>query len=102
MKTNDADLAFMRASLIAIAFMFAYISPDSHATERGNMTKLVIADKTTSNYVIVISETASPSEKHAADELQSFLKEISGADLTIVTDSGDLRSHEIVLGTAST
>ena len=98
MKTTDTDLAFMRLGLIVIAFMFTYISPDSHATERGNMTKLVIVDKSTSNYVIVISKTASPSEKHAADELKSFLKEISGADLSIVTDSGALRSHEIILG----
>ncbi len=98
MKTTDTDLAFMRLALLVIAFMFTYISPDSHATERGNMTKLVIVDKATSNYVIVISETASPSEKHAADELKSFLKEISGADLSIVTDSGALRSHEIILG----
>ena len=98
MKTTDTDLAFMRLALLVIAFLFTYISPDSHATERGNMTKLDIVDKATSNYVIVISETASPSEKHAADELKSFLKEISGADLSIVTDRGDLESHEIILG----
>ncbi|MDE0043926.1 MAG: alpha-glucuronidase family glycosyl hydrolase, partial [Candidatus Poribacteria bacterium] len=98
MDTADTDHAFMRASLIVIAFMFAFISPDAHATEGGNMTMLVIADNSTSNYVIVISETASPSERHAADELQFFLKEISGANLPIVTDGGELKSHEIILG----
>ena len=98
MKTTAANFTFMWMNFIVIGLMLGHISPDSHAIERGTMSKLVIADKGISNYVIVISEAASPSEKHAADEFQFFLKKTSGADLPIITDSGDLRSHEIVLG----
>ena len=98
MKTTAANFTFMWMNFIVIGLMLGHISPDSHAIERGTMSKLVIADKGISNYVIVISESASPSEKHAADEFQFFLKKTSGADLPIITDSGDLRSHEIVLG----
>ena len=62
------------------------------------VSKLVIADKGVSDYTIVVSEAASPSENHAAEELRYFLKEISGADLPIVTDTDNLTSHEIILG----
>ena len=62
------------------------------------VSKLVIADKGVSNYAIVVSENASPSENPAAAERKYFLKEISGADLPIVTDKNDLKPHEIILG----
>ena len=62
------------------------------------VSKLVIADNGVSRYSIVVSEAASPSENHVAQEIKHFLKEISGADLPIVMDKGDLKSHEIILG----
>ena len=40
-----------------------------------------------SHYTIVISESCSPSEEHAAKEFRDFIKEISGADLPIRTDA---------------
>ena len=61
-------------------------------------TDLVIADGGKSDYRIVISNEASPSEKHAADELQKFLKEISGAMLPIVADETPASNNEIILG----
>jgi len=60
--------------------------------------KLVIADGNVSDYRIVLSNQASPSEQHAANELQAFLKEISGAELPIVTDDTQPGSSEIILG----
>jgi hypothetical protein len=51
-----------------------------------------------SNYKIVLGQDASPSEKHAADELQMFLQQISGATLPIVSDGGRLADNEIILG----
>jgi hypothetical protein len=51
-----------------------------------------------SDYVIVLPGNASPSEKHAANELQYFLREISGAELPIVGDDQPLKPHEIILG----
>ena len=58
--------------------------------------KLTINGK--SDYRIVISENASPSEEHAANELQEFLRQISGAKSPIVTDEIEKKSKEIILG----
>ena len=60
-------------------------------------SKLVI-EKGTDDWQIVISTEASLSEKHGASELQKFLKEISGAELPIVTDDKAMSRHEIILG----
>ncbi len=51
-----------------------------------------------SDYAIVLGKDASPSEKHAAAELQRFLKEISGAELPIVTEDQPLPARRILLG----
>ncbi|MBC7289384.1 MAG: DUF4838 domain-containing protein, partial [Armatimonadetes bacterium] len=59
---------------------------------------LVIAENGRSDFVIVVGADASPSEKHAANELQHFLKEISGAELPIKDDTGPVGPHEIILG----
>lgn len=59
---------------------------------------LTLANSGVSSYRIVIAQNARPSEKHAAEELQKFLEQISGAKLPITTDAGPLGSHEIILG----
>ena len=59
---------------------------------------LLLARRGRSDYRIVLSKTASATEKRAAEELQRFLREISGAVLPIVTDDEPLTGHEIVLG----
>jgi hypothetical protein len=60
--------------------------------------ELLLARKGTSSYRIVISSTAIPSERYAAEELQKYLEKISGAKLSIVTDAEKSDSHEILLG----
>ncbi|MBM3239759.1 DUF4838 domain-containing protein [Candidatus Poribacteria bacterium] len=64
----------------------------------GASGNLIIADGGKSEYRIVISHEASFSEKHAADELQKFLNQISGATLPIVTDETPISGNEIILG----
>lgn len=59
---------------------------------------MIIAEYGISKYKIVIGEDASPSEKHGAEELQKFLKEISGAEIPVVTDKTSLSEQEIILG----
>ena len=59
---------------------------------------LTIAKDGKSDYVIVIADNASPSEKYAANELHNFLNEISGADISVITDSQPMQKHEIILG----
>jgi hypothetical protein len=44
---------------------------------------LILAQNGKSDYTIVISTEASPSERHAAEELQKFVEQISGAQLPI-------------------
>ncbi len=44
-----------------------------------------------SSYKISIGREASPSERHAAEELQRYLEEMSGAKLPIVTEEGGSR-----------
>jgi len=59
---------------------------------------LVLADGGASQYRIVIAADASPSTQYAAKELQTFLKQISAAELPIVTDREAAIAHELVLG----
>jgi len=47
---------------------------------------LILAQNGKSSYAIVIGTDASPSERHAAQELQAFVEQISGARLPISTE----------------
>jgi hypothetical protein len=60
--------------------------------------ELVLAEKGQSAYTIVVAENASPSTKHGAEELQTSLKEITGATLPIVSDKQPAGPKEIILG----
>jgi len=77
--------------LLLAAMIFCFLSTAESA-------ELVLADNGRSEYVIVVAADASPSEKHAAAELQRFLKEISGAELNVITDDTDPAPKEIILG----
>ncbi len=59
---------------------------------------LVLADGGKSDYQIVLADNASPSTRHGAEELQSFLRQITGATLPIVSDRKPTGPHEIILG----
>jgi hypothetical protein len=52
-----------------------------------------------SDYVIVLSAKASPSQQRAANELQSYVEQISGAKLPIQSDEKPTPPHAILLGT---
>lgn len=66
----------------------------STAAARG----LLMADNGRSAYRIVVGRAASPSEKHAAQELRTFLEQISGARLPVITDDEPVGAAEIILG----
>ena len=55
----------------------------------------------TEDYVIVIGDNASASEKNAAEKLKQYLNQISGISLEIVTDSAEKIAHEIIVGETS-
>ena len=63
-----------------------------------NVDSLTLVENGVSEYVIVRGENASASEVTASTELQSYLKQISGAELPIVTDSTEATAKEIVVG----
>ncbi|MBN1394832.1 MAG: DUF4838 domain-containing protein [Pirellulales bacterium] len=68
------------------------------SADRSPADELVLAEGGKSSYNIVVADDASPSTKHGATELQTFLEEISGAKLPIVSDRQDLGRREIILG----
>ena len=60
--------------------------------------ELVLAQDGQSAYRIVVADDASPSTNYAAQELQKFFKEITGAKLPIISDRQPVAAREIVLG----
>src|SRR5271157_3247988 len=59
---------------------------------------LTLVKQEKSTYSICVSETASPSEKHAAEELQKFVEEMSGARLPIVTEAEKPEGDLVLVG----
>ena len=60
--------------------------------------ELILAENGHSAYQIVLADHASPSTKHGAEELQTFLHQIAGVTLPIVSDQQPQSAKEIILG----
>jgi hypothetical protein len=60
--------------------------------------ELVLAEGGRSAYRIVVAADASPSTRHGAKELQTFLEGMTGARLLIVSESEATTDREILLG----
>ena len=50
------------------------------------------------DYVIIRAKNSTASERNAASELQSYLKQITGCSIPVKTDDVDPTAHEIVVG----
>ena len=61
-------------------------------------SQYLLADHGKSDWKIVVGADAIAPERHAAEELQYFLREISGAHLAIVADNVPLARNEIIVG----
>jgi len=57
-----------------------------------------IISKGNTEYSIVRGENASSSEVTATEELQKYLKQISGVELPILTDKSEVKEKEIIVG----
>jgi hypothetical protein len=68
------------------------------ACHRSSAAEIVLADAGKSDYQIVLADDASPSTRHGAEELQTFLAQMTGAKLPIVSDKTAMAPHEIILG----
>lgn len=67
-----------------------------------NITQwLTLIDDGESEYSIIHSAQASPSEMTAARELQKYLEQISGLKLPLVDDNADVKTKEIIVGKTS-
>jgi hypothetical protein len=71
------------------------LSAVANATRAG---ELVLAEGGRSAYKLVLADDASPSTRHGAEELRTFLRQITGATLPIVSDQQPLEAKEIILG----
>ncbi len=64
----------------------------------GPIQRYVLFENGQTDYRIVLGDEAGESEIWAANELQHWLKEISGIEFPVADDSRDLSSHEIIVG----
>jgi len=64
----------------------------------GSVRKMLLVDNGCTNWRIIVGRDASPSEKHAADELQHFIMEISDVCIPIVDDGCQIGKNEIIIG----
>ncbi len=85
-----------RLLLTAIPIVLAFAAPS--LVQAGD---LILAEGGRSEFRIVIAADASPSTQYAAKELQTFLKQISNAELPVVTEREAATGHEILLGASS-
>lgn len=79
-----------------IAILFSGCGENSSGNNEGKKD-IVLVSKGVSDYVIVRGENASVSEVTASTELQSYLKQISGVELPVVTDATTAVEKEIVV-----
>ena len=74
-------------SILAITILLA-VSCGSHQ----------LFNNGSSDYTIVVSEDATPSEKYAASELKYWIKEVSGADLPVAGLDGGKKGKRLIVG----
>ena len=88
--------ALRRSAATLLLFLVSCSTmPTQHASK-----EIIIADRGASDYRIVLPSKASPSQKHAADELRRFVREMNGAELPIINENERAAPHEILLGDA--
>lgn len=87
MKKN---LLFLIVTLLLSLLLFSACSP------KNDTISLIVDGK--SDYVIIRGENASATEINASNELQSFLRQISGCEIPVKTDAEAPVDKEIVVG----
>lgn len=86
MKVNKI-IPFLFATFLSMLSLAGFSGGDLYLIKDGN-----------SDYVIVIPEKSKKIEKRAAEELQFYLREVSGTELPIVTDKGDPGDKMVMIG----
>ncbi|MFZ5517649.1 MAG: DUF4838 domain-containing protein [Candidatus Zhuqueibacterota bacterium] len=83
-------LKFRLLLIVFLTNLFSHHCSDIHVLE---LTK-----NRTTRYSIIISESATPIERQAASELQTYIKQISGAEIPIQSDTTATGKFEIIIG----
>ncbi len=86
---------------LALSTLFTPLAKDNFYHEFTKPEEKVFSGETmeiTSDYVIVISENASPSEKNAANKLNEYFGRICDVTLDVVTDNTEVAEKEIIIG----
>ena len=60
--------------------------------------ELVIADRSNSDYSIIVEVEATMQDHYAAQMLKQYIGELSGVDLPFVPDTAPLTENEIIVG----
>ncbi|HNT36560.1 MAG TPA: alpha-glucuronidase family glycosyl hydrolase, partial [bacterium] len=80
----------LRIAIIVFAFMLLPF--------RVQAKEITLVKSGKTAYTIIVASDASPSELHAARELQDFVAQMSGAQMPILTDAYPLPEKAVVLG----
>src|SRR5207249_2391077 len=86
--TRLQDETMMMRSIALLAALLA----------TSNARALTLAKDGKSDYVIVLAAKPLPANARAAHELQSYFKQMTGAELAIVDDSKHPPAHSIIVG----
>ena len=86
---------------LAVAMAFLAGSPVL-GQARASQTDVSLVCNGASEHRIVLHRSASPSEKHAADELQSHIEACTGVKLSVVEGKPQQAAPMIVLGCGET
>jgi len=98
MGTRAAVRPTRRAFMSALAAVSMTAMCSKGMAEEKGAGRLVLADEGRSAFAIVVADDASPSTRYGAEELQRFLKQMTGVELPIRSDKGPVAGHEIILG----
>jgi len=97
-KGNDASRRqFLKSAISGVGLVAAGINVQSTPVKAAE-NPLVLAKGGISTYSILLSESASISEQHSAEELQKFLAEMSGVRLPIITDKEEPGGDLVLVG----
>lgn len=91
-------MQFLKNFLIVLLALFVITSGCARKPSLIMGDYFIIVKNGTPQCSIVIPENCIPSVKYASEELQKFIKEMSGAEIPIITDASPIQGKEIILG----
>ncbi|QMU27529.1 DUF4838 domain-containing protein [Adhaeribacter radiodurans] len=97
-RVQSVFILFFSISFLLTSLPLSAQKKSRQKTTSTTATNIVLTDKETSRYRIVVPAAATPHELKASQVLQDYLLQISGVALPIVADNKGRSRYEIVLG----